>query len=59
MTHGSYYLNLMGHDQFILKTKLEENEFTRVYHIEKRQVIGETFVSSVSICMSIYIYIYI
>lgn len=29
----------MGHDELILKIKLEENGLTRVYHIEKGQVI--------------------
>ena len=34
----SYYINLMGHDELILKIKLEENGVTKAHHIEEGQV---------------------
>ena len=34
----SYYINLLGHDELILKIKLKENGFTKAHHIEEGQV---------------------
>lgn len=39
----------IGHDELILKIKLEEKGFTRVYHIEEGQMFSKTCVSGIYI----------
>lgn len=34
----NYSVSLMGHDWLNFKIKLEDNRFTRIYHIEEGQV---------------------